>query len=54
MFWKIAVSKSAALFKIEYAVANSEAALYRCSWEKLFWKYAANLQENTHVEVQFW
>ena len=28
----------------------SEAALQRCSWEKVFWKYAANLQENTHAE----
>ena len=31
----------------------SEAALQRCSWEKVFWKYVANLQENTHVEVWF-
>ena len=30
-----------------------EAALQRCSYEKVFWKYAANLQENTHVEMQF-
>ena len=31
----------------------SEAATQRCSLEKVFWKYAANLQENTHAEVQF-
>ena len=31
----------------------SEAVLQRCSWEKVFWKYAANLQENTHAEVRF-
>ena len=31
----------------------SEAATQRCSWEKVFWKYAANLQENTHAEVRF-
>ena len=30
---------------------DTEAALQRCSWEKLFRKYAANLQENTHAEV---
>ena len=30
-----------------------EAALQRCSWEKMFWKYAADLQENTHAEVWF-
>ena len=29
----------------------TEATLQRCSWEKVFWKYAANLQENTHAEV---
>ena len=28
-----------------------EAATQRCSQKKVFWKYAANLQENTHVEV---
>ena len=32
---------------------NSEAAIQSCSEEKMFWKYAANLQENTHAEVQF-
>ena len=31
----------------------TEAATQRCSWEKVFWKYAANLHENTHAEVQF-
>ena len=31
----------------------SEAATHRCSYEKLFWKYAANLQENTHAQVRF-
>ena len=25
----------------------------RCSEEKVFWKYAAHLQENTHAEVWF-
>ena len=31
----------------------TEAAIQRCSWENVFWKHAANLQENTHVEVWF-
>ena len=31
----------------------SEAATQRCSQEKVFWKYAANLLENTHAEVRF-
>ena len=34
-------------------VLNLEAALQRCYYEKVFWKYATNLQENTHAEVQF-
>ena len=29
---------------------TTEAALRRCSQEKVFWKYAANLQENTYAE----
>ena len=29
-----------------------EAVLYRCSWEKVFWKYPANLQENTHATCE--
>ena len=32
---------------------SSEAATRRCSLEKVFRKYAANLQENTHAEVRF-
>ena len=32
---------------------GSEAASQRWSWEKVFWKYAANLQENNHAEVWF-
>ena len=31
----------------------SEAATQKCSLEKVSWNYAANLQENTHVEVRF-
>ena len=40
--------------KIEYAMVFLdffEAAIQRWSQEKVFWKYAANLQENTHAEV---
>ena len=32
---------------------TTEVAVQRCSQEKVFWKYAANLQENTHAEVWF-
>ena len=28
-------------------------SLHRCSYKKMFWKYAANLEENTHAEVRF-
>ena len=31
----------------------AEATIQRCSQENLFWKYAANLQENTHAKVSF-
>ena len=31
----------------------SEVGLQRRSLEKVFWKYAANLRENTHAEVWF-
>ena len=34
-------------------IDHLEAATQRCSSEKVLWKYAANLQENTHAEVQF-
>ena len=29
----------------------TEAATQRCSYEKMFWKYAVNLEENTHAKV---
>ena len=32
---------------------QSEAAIQSCSYETVFREYAANLQENTHVEVSF-
>ena len=38
--------------RMEWCLA-SKAATQRCSYEKIFWKYAANLHENTHVEVWF-
>ena len=30
-----------------------KAAIQRCSYEKVLWKDATNLQENTHAEVRF-
>ena len=32
---------------------ETEAFIQRCSYKKVFWNYAANLQENTHAEVWF-
>ena len=32
---------------------ETEAALHRCSYKNVFWKYAANLQENTEKFTQF-
>ena len=29
-----------------------ETAIQRCSEEKVFWKYAENIHENTHAEVR--
>ena len=34
-------------------VEMTEAVAQKCSWQKVFWKYAANLQENTHAKVWF-
>ena len=35
-----------------YLKYGLEAVLHRCSYKRVFWKYAANLQEKTHAEVQ--
>ena len=32
---------------------DTKAAIKSCSREKVFWKYAGNLQENNHAEVRF-
>ena len=39
--------------KFGQLIEYKEAVTQRCSYEKVFWKYAANLQENTHAEVWF-
>ena len=31
----------------------SEIAIHRCFYEKVVWKYAANLQEKAHAEMRF-
>ena len=33
--------------------ASLEEAHQRCSYEKVFWQYAKDVQENTHAEVWF-
>ena len=40
-------------YKIDAMDDFSGAALQRRSYKKVFWKYAANLQENTYAEVWF-
>ena len=56
---KIKLRKVLFLYQKKTFTANStkkkvsEAAVQRCSYEKVFWKYAANLQENTHAKVWF-
>ena len=37
----------------EFVVGSTEAAIQWCSLEKVFWKYAVNLQESTHAKVWF-
>ena len=34
-------------------VLYTEAAIQRCFYKTLFWKFAANFQESTHAEVLF-
>ena len=41
------------IIKFQWVFAISEAAHQRCSHEKVFRKSAANLQENTHVELWY-
>ena len=55
LFFKIAPMKSWINTKISCwgKVIHSEAALQRYSDENVFWKYAPNLQENSHAEVEF-
>ena len=36
---------------ISFSQDNPEAAIQRCSVEKMFWKYAADLQENTPTKL---
>ena len=36
-----------------YKELFTEAAVQRCFLEKVFWKYAANLQQTTYAKVRF-
>ena len=36
-----------------YRYSLPEAALQKCSYEKVFWKYAVKLQANTHAKERF-
>ena len=44
---QIEVAQEAVLLEVP------EAGIQRCSYEKVFWKYAVYLQENTHAKVWF-
>ena len=50
---KIADEKEGIILFIKHINHISEAALQRCSYEKVFWKYVVDLPENTHAEVRF-
>ena len=41
------------IFRKRGSYIITEAALQRCSWEKVFWKCTANLPQNTHAKVWF-
>ena len=51
--WKITKQVDHNTIILWYDILSPEAATQRCSKEKVFWKFAANLQENTHAEVWF-
>ena len=50
---EISILKAVVWVKTVWKKVSSEAALQWCSYEKVFWKYAANLQQNTHAEMRF-
>ena len=60
IYWKFNIYRKLLLYDFSNSfdiageiLSDSEAATQRCSQEKVFWKYAANLQENTHDEAPF-
>ena len=50
-FDQISIGENAGKENVIFS-APTEAATKRCSYEKVFWKCAANLQENTHAELK--
>ena len=52
-FLKKVYIHSALWNRVDEIIHSSQAALQICYKEKVFWKYTANLQENTHAEMQF-
>ena len=49
----LTIKQRALNLRNEIMMKQSEAIPQRGSYEKVLWKYVANLQENTHIEVQF-
>ena len=51
---KIQNSKKSTVMILAWSVHQlAEVAIQRCSYKLVFWKYAANLQENPYAEVRF-
>ena len=54
IFWLLNIKGVRNLSQEGYFESRDVVAhLQRCSYEKVFWKYAANLQAETHAEVWF-
>ena len=40
------------LIQLMVSYEHSQAAIQKCSWQKVLRKYAANIQENTHAKLR--
>ena len=53
LYGKIIITRRDTYSSFKAPCKRWDAALQRCFYKKVFWNYAANLQENTHIEVWF-
>ena len=51
--FEIILNTSLSLLFFSKNVIETDAAIQRCYYKKVFWKYAANLQKNTYDKVRF-